>query len=622
MIRRLLIIAAVVAIAAPAAASAAAAGSITLTPVGRLPFPERGFLVDLPQGAATAAGLHAVVSENGTAVSGVRLTPVRSSGIRTAAILAIDASDSMRGAPEAAAIDAARSFAARRSANQQVGVIAFHRTVDVLAPPTANGASLERALAEQPTLSYGTRIYDSLIRSLVLLEHAHVSSGTILLLSDGADLGSHSSLASVLRRAARDHVRVFTVGLRSGAYDPQTLEQIAAGTGGSYGEADSPARLEPIYAALRGRLASEYVVSYRSPARPGTHVRVSVTLAGAGSGSAGYVAPTPSRLAPYHESLLSRFLLSGASLVLLALLVAALLAWVIARALRNPAPTVVDRIRAFSSPGGTPTGTTETRTARTMRRRSNPTGAYGRYRARLASEFEIAEIAINPDLYLLATAVGTIVAAALLALISPPFALLAVLVPALAKGWTARKVDKVRADFTDQLPGTLQLLASALRSGHSFSGALSVVVEQSPEPSRREFRIVLTDDQLGIPAEESLRRISGRMANREMEQVALLAELQRIAGGNSAEVLDTVVETIRERGDLRRLARTLTTQGRMARWILSLMPVAVALFLWVAQPTLIQPFVGSTLGQSALVLCALMAVAGSYWIKRIVEIKV
>ena len=70
------------------------------------------------------------------------------------------------------------------------------------------------------------------------------------------------------------------------------------------------------------------------------------------------------------------------------------------------------------------------------------------------------------------------------------------------------------------------------------------------------------------------------MANRDLEQVALLAELQRTAGGNSAEVLDTVVETIRERADLRRLVQTLTAQGRMARWILTALPVVVAGFLW------------------------------------------
>ena len=59
------------------------------------------------------------------------------------------------------------------------------------------------------------------------------------------------------------------------------------------------------------------------------------------------------------------------------------------------------------------------------------------------------------------------------------------------------------------------------------------------------------------------------MANRDIEQVALLAELQRTSGGNSAEILDTVVGTIRERAEIRRLVRTLTAQGRMARWILT-----------------------------------------------------
>jgi tight adherence protein B len=615
MIRRLLVIA----VLAGAIAAPAAAATLTLTPAGRLPFPERGFVVDLPQGTST----HVSVRENGSQISGVKLTPVASAGISYGTILAVDASDSMHGAPSAAAIAAARSFVARRNPNQQIGVIAFNGSVNVLQLPTLNQASLDAALAQAPALSYGTRIYDALIRSLVLLESGHISSGSIVLLSDGADLGSKSRLESVLRRATRDHVRVFTVGLRSGAFDPQALQQIASGTGGSYGEASSASQLAPIYAGLGGRLASEYLLQYRSSARPGTHVDVSVSIVGAGSASASYVVPTPSRLAPYHQSALSRFLLSGASLVLLAFLVATLLAWMIVRVLRNPAPTVVDRVRAFSTSGSRP-APTEDESSQSPRSRAaaNPSGAYERYRARLDGEFEIAEITISPGMYLLATALLTVVAAVALATISAPFVLLAVLVPLFARGWVTRKLEKVRDTFADQLPGTLQLLASALRSGHSFSGALSVVVDEAPEPSKREFKIVLADDQLGILSETSLRRVSKRMSSREMEQVALLAELQRIAGGNSAEVLDTVVETIRERGDLRRLARTLTAQGRMARWILSLMTVALALFLWVAQPELIVPFVQSSIGQIALVMCALMAVAGSLWIKRIVEIKV
>jgi tight adherence protein B len=209
-----------------------------------------------------------------------------------------------------------------------------------------------------------------------------------------------------------------------------------------------------------------------------------------------------------------------------------------------------------------------------------------------------------------------------LVLISVPLGLLAVLVPVFARAWVTRKVDAIRDAFADQLPDSLQLLASALRSGHSFTGALTVMVEQSPQPSQREFRQVLTDDQLGVPVDTALRHVAVRMASRDMEQVALLGELQRVAGGNSAEVLDTVVDTIRERADLRRLARTLTAQGRMARWILTFLPLAVAAFLWLTHPDLIQPLFQSSIGQIALVVTGLMAVGGSFWIKRIVEIKV
>jgi tight adherence protein B len=210
----------------------------------------------------------------------------------------------------------------------------------------------------------------------------------------------------------------------------------------------------------------------------------------------------------------------------------------------------------------------------------------------------------------------------ILATVAGPLALLALLVPVLARAWVLRKVKGIRDDFADQLPETLQLLASALRSGHSLIGALSLVVEQAPEPIRREFAQVLTDDQLGLPLDQALRNVAERMKSRDMRQVGLIGELQRTAGGNAAEVLDTVVGTVRERAEVHRLALTLTAQGRMARWILSLMPVALGLLMLAAAPQLMKPMLTSTGGQVALVLAALLVLAGSAWIKQIVEIEV
>src|SRR4029453_4139896 len=126
----------------------------------------------------------------------------------------------------------------------------------------------------------------------------------------------------------------------------------------------------------------------------------------------------------------------------------------------------------------------------------------------------------------------------------------------------------------------------------------------------------------GISMDVAMRRVANRMDNRDLNQVALLSELQRTAGGNAAEVLDTVVDTIRERAELRRLVRTLTAQGRMARWILTAVPAVAAFFLWLMDPSLMKPLFTTTGGQFALLLSAAMVALGSWLIQRIVEIKV
>ena len=222
----------------------------------------------------------------------------------------------------------------------------------------------------------------------------------------------------------------------------------------------------------------------------------------------------------------------------------------------------------------------------------------------------------------LLTAVATTVAVLVLFAISPLFALIGLLTPLITRGWVAKKLKGVRDLFADQLAPNLQVLASALRTGHSFIAALTVVVDNAHEPSRSELRRVIADEQLGVPIDEALMRVAERMKSRDLEQVALLAELQRTAGGNAAEVLDTVVETLRDRADLRRLVRTLTAQGRMARWILSALPICAGLGLAALQPDAITPLIQTGTGQAMLVLAAVMVVTGSFVIQKIVDIKV
>jgi tight adherence protein B len=133
---------------------------------------------------------------------------------------------------------------------------------------------------------------------------------------------------------------------------------------------------------------------------------------------------------------------------------------------------------------------------------------------------------------------------------------------------------------------------------------------------------VVSDEQLGVPLDVAITSIAVRMQNRDLDQVALVAGLQRETGGNSAEVLDRVAETVRERAALRRLVRTLTAQGRMARWIVSAIPVLLVIIISLLNPEYMKPLFNKTAGQILLVLASLMVISGSLVIKKIVNIKV
>ena len=599
-------------------ASAAAPGAVQIAPVTRLPFPERGYVISVPE-AADLGPESVVVRENGLRVKGVRVDPLGSSGVRFGVLLALDASESMAGAPAAAALDSARAFVARRTKKQEIGIVTFNNRVSVLNGLTEDENALRAALATQPPLAYGTRIHDSLTRSLALLRQAKVSAGSIVLLSDGADIGSVDSLAKAVAVARRQHVRIFTVGLRSRAFDPEPLRTIAARTGGSFAEARSAGELAAIYDRLGEQLAGEYLVRYRSAARPMSQVDVTVVVAETGSATTAYVAPTPSLLEPYHRSPLTRFLLSSGSPIAISLIFALLVCALLLLLARRPKTTMVDRVQRF---GGQTASSTSRSAVESLRVAARSRYASGWW-AQLERDLEIARMTVTPR-----QVVGMALAATLaivflgFVLSVPLLAFVGLGAPLVAHAIVRRKVKGIRDEFAVQFPANLQVLASALRAGHSFNGALGVVVENAHEPARSEMARVVRDDQLGVLPEDAIRRLARRMANRDVEQVALLAELQRTSGGNSAEVLDTVVATIRERAEIRGLVRTLTAQGRMARWILTGLPIFLTGFLWLTNGEVMKEFFTSNAGQVMLTIATVMVIAGSLVIQRIVDIDV
>ena len=181
-------------------------------------------------------------------------------------------------------------------------------------------------------------------------------------------------------------------------------------------------------------------------------------------------------------------------------------------------------------------------------------------------------------------------------LLSPFWIILAVVPPVILNFVVRGRARSVRNEFAEQLPENLDVLASALRAGHSLAGAMGVVADEAPEPSKREFSRVVTDEQLGIPLDEALEVTAKRMQNSDMDQVAILALVQREAGGNTAEVLDQVTKNIRARMDVRRLVKVLTAQGKFSSVVVALIPVGIFLFLVLVNPSHLDPLFHETLG--------------------------
>jgi tight adherence protein B len=618
-----------VAVAALALTGGAAAAPIQLVEAGGAKFPSRSYVLTLPKPQKLSVSqLH--VTEQGQPVHALSVLPAQAAKeSQFGVVLVIDASESMRGAPIVDAMAAARAFTAHRNPSQQLAVVTFNNQVHVVQPLTSSGAAVNDALARAPTLRYGTHIWDALQRAATLLTQAQVQGGSIVLLSDGADIGSSAKPHDALGTLDASHIRAFTVGLASNAFDPATLHQNANASHGSYTKAEKASDLTPIFDALGYRLSSEYLVNYQSLAGPGVNVHVAARVDGVpGVASSGYVTPKlalPKAQASYRPSLGSRIMESSITMVIVALVAAGVFGWAIANLFTSRSGTLVERVGSFVSVHRPAQDDAEVATERRVDLLRGAEGAFERLRwwPRFKATLELADINASPTQIVLLTVLGTGLVMFLLYLLIGAWGIIIALgTPFIAREIIHAKLNRKRRAFADQLPDNLEVLAAALRAGHSLVAALSAVVESAPEPSTSEFRRVVAEEQLGVPLEDALQTVVVRMENRDLDQVSLVARLQRETGANAAEVIDRVIETVRSRAELRRLVRTLTTQGRLSRWVLTGLPIALALFLPLISHGYLDPLLHKAAGQVLLVVAAIMVATGSVVIGKIVNIKV
>jgi tight adherence protein B len=620
----LLVAAAVAAAIGTLPAAAADANTVQVVEAGSALFPDRAYVLTLPEAKGSVLTTDDVtVKEDGNPVKNLSvLSAASAEGIGT--VLLIDASNSMKGSINSA-MEAARAFAARNP-GQPLSVVFFNVKPTVALPLTTDQKRIKAVLAKPPKLAEGTRLYDALAAAVAQVRGSALGAARVVVLSDGDDVGSVTNLDSAVAQLQEQKIRVFTVGIESPDFTADDLQRIAAQTGGTYAAATSPDALTKIYDELGFQLSNEYLLRYRSTAQPDQQVDVEVAVKGTEPVSFSYQSPSTGTAAPYEPAFRDKLMQSWLLIPLIVVLVLALVVFMLRSlwSLRSNR-ALVARLGEFVTLPAEERATERRKEVDALLAAVSQQKQKQRkiqWMSGFADDVDVAQIKHDPTRMVWLSIIGGLLLAVVVGVALGPLWIVLGLAPPIGLNLYVRgKARAVRNEFGEQLPENLDVLASALRAGHSLASAMGVVADEAPEPSRREFSRVVTDEQLGIPLDEALEVTAQRMQSNDMDQVAVLALVQREAGGNTAEVLDQVTKNIRARMDIRRMVKVLTAQGKFSSWVIAAVPVGILIFLLLVNPSHLDPLVHRTLGQAASVAAVLMMILGFYIIRKIVTIE-
>ena len=240
-----------------------------------------------------------------------------------------------------------------------------------------------------------------------------------------------------------------------------------------------------------------------------------------------------------------------------------------------------------------------------------------------AAALEQAGVKMRPQDVALMVVAGVLAAGAAGLLLGGPLLALALaaLAPVVAKVGIGLRAGRRRKAFADQLDDSLQLMASSLRAGHSLLQSLSSVSQETEEPTSEEFARIINEIRIGRPVGQALDEAAHRMQSEDFVWVTQAIAINREVGGNLAEVLDGVGDTIRERNQIRRQVKALSAEGRLSAVVLMLLPVGVAGFLSMSNPEYLLKLTHSLVGYGLLGAGAVLMVTGGLWLRKVVSFK-
>jgi tight adherence protein B len=588
------------------------------------------------------------ITVNGEAVSDLEVQPVANSAVPVGVVLVIDASGSMAGTPIEEARGAAISFIDQARAEDRIAIVSFADEVRVLSGFTGNKQALTQAV-NGIQAEGETAFNDAVIQGASLFNQPNARNllPNMIVLTDGEDTSSEATLSEALAAVEESDVRTFGVALEGSEFNPDAVEQVAASGNGLFLSTPNPEALSQLYDEISREISNTLVARFVSPISTPGEVEFAVAYQNLSSAQtfavSGFAVTTTTQpgqtttttLAPLttmvvqSDALLpidTLMLLGAAGLGLTLFLFLIIL---FGREDEDDPGRFAKRLQAYGRRGPKVDEEKGSLLARLPLLRRFTQAAEDEVKRRgllsgMNSTLEQANIPMTPGEAImamvgLATVAGIMVAIfnGLVAGLVSFFIFLLVIV-ALIRFTGSREKRK----FENQLPDTLTLMSTSLRAGYSLLQATEAVSSEAQNPTAREFGRAISEARLGITVTDSLNGIVERTQSQDFEWAVMAIEIQREVGGNLAEVLQTVADTMRARNRLKGEIRALTAEGRISAFVLGSLPFLMALFIWTTNRDYLQPLFDEPFGRIAIGVGLLLMAGGVFWLKKIVDIEI
>lgn len=527
---------------------------------------------------------------------------------------------------------AATAFLKTLQPNESVGIISTGGTAEVKFSLGKNGA-LAADVVESMKPKGGTELYSAITIAAKMLSNEGTAVNNIVVFSASQDSGRNAATQTALVEAKTSRAAVNVIAVRSDRVTEiqlKSLAQLAEGTGGLIQTATQAGLIPQLATGATNAVRGLYSINVIGEAlTPGGNIRI---IANGQQLDAGFIAGSVTRganLAPYETSKpILPFLKTtkGKSIALLLMFAAVLMgAWAIATSVVRTEVGLNSVLQPYTGDGDEEDSGSY---AAIFQRAVDITSNLAERKGLVTIAEERLEQASMP-----LRAAEAITAYAVIVVFAFLGSAVLTRSPLMIIMWTALaaicplmyvkfKIARRKKKFVQQLPDTLSLLSGTLKAGFSFMQGVEAVSQEVEEPMGTELRRVIMEAQLGRPVEEALDSAAQRMDSEDFAWAVMAVRIQREVGGNLAELLTTVAETMVARQRLKGEIKALTAEGRMSAMILGFLPPGLGMVMYVINKSYMEVLFQETMGMVMLIGASVMMLIGFLWMLKIINIKI